>query len=299
LPAVFGRKFAAGQSAAHPKRANEVLVTARKLGYSVTETLIDRINQFPVVLRRVIPLLALLGVATVIVVRGLGAGLMMAAGLMLLAAIFLAWSSVQSLTGEAEMSLDEALGLAVPTFEEERKRAILRALKDLEYERGVGKVSEADYAELSEQYRAEAKVLLRALENQDKPSRERAARLLEKKLRNAGLGDAEGHTPDSAEADDDGEATDAVSAQPTEHDDEDVPDSDAADRGPSASSVAAKAAPSRACGKCKKRNDLDAAFCKKCGAALAGDGERLCQACPAVYADDEENCPQCGVPHED
>lgn len=250
-------------------------------------------------------MLALLGVATVIALRGLGAGLMTAAGLMLLAAIFLAWSSVQSLTGEAEMSLDEALGLATPTIEEERKRAILRALKDLEYERGVGKVSEADYAELSAQYRAEAKVLLRALENQDKPARDRAARLFEKKLRSAGL--AQKASPGgSAQADHDDEPAEddapdeGVSAQPTEADDEALDESEEPSSPKGAAPPAAdKPAPSRACAHCKKRNDLDAAFCKKCGEAMADDGERLCQACPAVYADDEENCPQCGVPYED
>lgn len=251
-------------------------------------------------------MLALLGVATVIALRGLGAGLMTAAGLMLLAAIFLAWSSVQSLTGEAEMSLDEALGLATPTVEEERKRAILRALKDLEYERGVGKVSEADYAELSTQYRAEAKVLLRALENQDKPARDRAARLFEKKLRSAGLapkappgGSSQARDDDDKPGGDDA-PDEAVSAQPTVVDDE-APDESEEPSSPKGAAPPAtdKPAPSRACGQCKKRNDLDAAFCKKCGESLADEGERLCQACPAVYADDEENCPQCGVPYED
>ena len=65
--------------------------------------------------------------------------------------ISLFWTSIQDLSGESELTLDEALGMAAPSAEEERKRSVLRALKDLEYERSVGKISEDDFAELSQQ----------------------------------------------------------------------------------------------------------------------------------------------------
>ena len=199
--------------------------------------------------------------------------------------------------------------MAVPSAEEERKRAVLRALKDLEYERSVGKVSDADYAELSNQYRTEAKALLRALEEQDKPARERAERLLDKRLRKAGLDKPaederkpseiaeEGAQLEDAEHDDD-PVSQAVAEDESELSDGDgEPDSDAE---PTAKNSKKSAVlPSRACTECDTRNDLDAAFCKKCGDAMAEDDQRLCGACPAVFGDEEESCPKCGVPYND
>jgi hypothetical protein len=85
---------------------------------------------------------------------------------------------VQSLTGESQLSLEEALGFAAPSAEEEQKRSVLRALKDLEFERGVGKISEEDYTELSERYRAEAKRLMRSLDEHSLPEREKVEKLL-------------------------------------------------------------------------------------------------------------------------
>jgi hypothetical protein len=76
------------------------------------------------------------------------------------AVISLVWASLTRLSGEGEMSFEEALSLAAPTVEEEQKRAVLRALKDLEYERFVGKISGEDYEELSAQYRADARRLI-------------------------------------------------------------------------------------------------------------------------------------------
>lgn len=290
--------------------------------------MLDRLTSLPVPLRRVLPALVALAIAAVIATRGVGAGLMTLAGLALVGAILLAWNSVQSLTGEAAMSLDEALGMAAPSAEEERKRAILRALKDLEYERSVGKVSEADYAELSNQYRNEAKELLRALEEQDEPARKRAQRLLEKRLENVHFDSSAKAAAKPGLAPADAEGEDDEQAPPSEppSSDEPPPSSDAQDdeledqddepTSAPAQPVAApdkrrwtkthaetpvartKAAPSRACGGCRARNDLDAAFCKKCGEAMAGEDERLCATCPAVYSDEEESCPQCGVPYE-
>jgi hypothetical protein len=90
---------------------------------------------------------------------GLGPSLLVLAGGVLTGVVLLFWSSLGRLTGESPLSLEEAIGLGAPSPEEERKRSILRALKDLEYERSVGKISEEDFAELSARYRADAKVL--------------------------------------------------------------------------------------------------------------------------------------------
>ena len=95
---------------------------------------------------------------------GLATAVLVMAGVALVGAIFLLYSSIMNLTGEAEMTLDEALTLVAPSREEERKRSVLRALKDLEYERSVGKISNDDYVELVARYREEARRLLRAVE---------------------------------------------------------------------------------------------------------------------------------------
>src|SRR3954454_24102816 len=82
----------------------------------------------------------------------------------LLLVIWLLWSSVQALAGESELTFEEAFSLGARSAEEEQKRAVLRALKDLEYERSVGKISDDDYNEYAERYRAEAKRLIQGLE---------------------------------------------------------------------------------------------------------------------------------------
>src|SRR6187402_2338039 len=95
---------------------------------------------------------------------GLGLGLLTFGGGVLGGGIWLIWSSLQGLMGDAPLTLDEAISLGAPSAEEEQKRAVLRALKDLEYERAVGKINDDDYASLAEHYRSEAKRLLRAVD---------------------------------------------------------------------------------------------------------------------------------------
>ncbi len=127
-------------------------------------------------------------VAPLVVLAALGAGwtlgpavavLVLAAGA-LVAVISLFWSSLRALLGETRLSGAEAYLLAVPVAEEERKRAVLRALKDIEFEHAVGKISDADYAALAAKYRAEAKALLRSLEEQAQPRRDKARAVAER-----------------------------------------------------------------------------------------------------------------------
>lgn len=125
------------------------------------------------------------GVATFWI--GVHLALLILAGAVLVAVVALFWSSLQSLAGESELSLDEALSLAAPSAEEEQKQSMLRILKDLEYERSVGKISDADYAELSTRYRAEAKRLLSRIDRSLEPAVSRAEALLQERLARAGV----------------------------------------------------------------------------------------------------------------
>jgi hypothetical protein len=129
--------------------------------------------------------------------------LVAAAGVLVLV-ITLAWVSVQSLTGSASLGFEEALGMGAPSKAEEEKRSVLRALKDLEYERSVGKISPEDYAELSAKYRAEAKRLIQALDETLAPARAEVETALQKRLDKAGLAGAMPE-PSREEAESEGE----------------------------------------------------------------------------------------------
>ena len=113
---------------------------------------------------------------------GLGFGLLIVAGGTLVGSIWLLWSSLQGIGGDVPITLEEALSLGAPSAEEEQKRAVLRALKDLEYERSVGKISEDDYHEYSARYRAEAKRLIQTLDENLAEGRQRVEAELERRL---------------------------------------------------------------------------------------------------------------------
>lgn len=128
-------------------------------------------------------------VATVAVGSWVGielAVLVLAAGALVLV-IALLWSSVAGLSGDTPLTLDEALGMGAPSTEEEQKRSVLRALKDLEFERSVGKISEQDYREFSERYRAEARRLIAAVDASLGPAHAQAEKLASARLAAAGL----------------------------------------------------------------------------------------------------------------
>jgi hypothetical protein len=111
-----------------------------------------------------LPSTTLVGAAVAGAVVGIEVSLLVIAGGALVGVITLLWFSVQSLTGESPLTLEEALSLGAPSAEEEQKRAVLRALKDLEFERSVGKITQEDYVELSTRYRAEARRLIHLLD---------------------------------------------------------------------------------------------------------------------------------------
>jgi hypothetical protein len=154
----------------------------------------------------------------------------------LIAAIALLWTSLRAAFGETQLTVEDAFALGAPSAEEEQKRAVLRAIKDLEFERGVGKLADEDYQELMARYRAEAKRLLRNIDEKASPERKRVEGLVADHLLAAGIDrtdeeDGEGDVEQDSEA---GET---------------------------------------ACGSCDTRNDADAVFCKKCGAKFGEEAE--------------------------
>lgn len=120
--------------------------------------------------------------AVIIVVYSLASWLLFVGFGLLVLALGLLWSSVNSLGEEGKMSLEEALDLAAPARDEERKLAVLRGLKDLEYEYGLGKISDDDYKSISGRYRHEARGLLQRLDSSEQALKDRVLAELEKRL---------------------------------------------------------------------------------------------------------------------
>jgi len=113
------------------------------------------------------------------------------------------------------------------------KASLLLALKDLEAERDSGKLSAGDFAQLNAQYRTRARDVLRELDALLAPHRADA-----KALVGAAVGDAT-------------LAADGGKVGPVD-------------------TQAARSAPT-ACSACGTSNDVDAVFCKKCGARLQSE----------------------------
>jgi hypothetical protein len=210
--------------------------------------------------------LAAFGVALTLVGAALGLGVRIPptivvlafAAIVLLGAIIALWNSVRSLTGDLELgdSWDQlsvesrgASGL------EEQKRAVLRALKDLESEHAIGKIDDEDYAVMAQRYREEAKSILRKLDTAVEPFRAEAEALAAAHLQARGL-DPASAIPDLANSSDPRAVVEPESIEASESD----ADADATELG---------ARERSACATCSTSNEPDAKFCKSCGATLA------------------------------
>jgi ribosomal protein L40E len=183
-----------------------------------------------------------------------------AASLMLVLALFAFWQSVRALFGRGVDEVAAAVGGDRAALLDE-KNALLRALKDLEFERGVGKVSEADFARLEASYRARAKAVLAGLDRDLGPWRERAEALARARVPAA---------PDAPSAATPAE-TPAAPVDDAAHTPSVSPAAEAANasRDTAAAAVASPDVDARVtCAKCGAQNDADAVYCKKCAARL-------------------------------
>ena len=191
--------------------------------------------------------LPVIGIATAAVaglVSGLASALLVLAATSLLVAISAIWSSLQLVAGDSSESAQDVVLLAAPGTEYEQKHAVLRALKDLDYERAMGKISPEDYEELREQYRAKARAVLQTLDHQLEPVRAEAEKLVANYLQSRGIEAAPRPAAPPAAAS--SQAPQAPSPEPSDDPEEKA----------------------RKCPKCSTGNDPDAAFCKKCGQRL-------------------------------
>jgi hypothetical protein len=136
-------------------------------------------------LRKVVPAVWLLAAIAGGVMSSVAVGFLIAAAGALTLVITLMWTSVQSLTGGTALGFEEALGMGAPSKVEEEKRAVLRALKDLEFELSVGKISPEDYAELWAKYRAQARRLIQTVDETLAPARQEVEKAIAVRLEKA------------------------------------------------------------------------------------------------------------------
>ncbi|HZF51855.1 MAG TPA: zinc ribbon domain-containing protein [Polyangiaceae bacterium] len=230
-----------------------------------------------------IPLVTLAAMIGVGAVMGPAPAILVLAGGSLVGVIAMFWASLRTLFGETPLSGADAYALGAPRAEEEQKQAVLRALKDLEFERSVGKISEEDYQALVARYRAEAKRLLRVLDADAQPRRHQVEALVADHLRKEGLLDGQAEKAEAAEEPAEAPEEEAE-AKAAEEPAAEAPKrqkkkkrggkGDAEPKKPK--DEIAALAPEEAseepaqkeqvCSECGTINDADAVFCKKCGA---------------------------------
>lgn len=118
----------------------------------------------------------------------------------------------------------------------DEKRMVLRAIKELDFDRAMGKISEADYDQVRAGYRLRAVEVMRALDE----APELHPELLRELETRTGSG---GEAPPTADTDDAAPPVDGDGEAPEEAE--------------------------RICEACGGSNDVDAKFCKHCGKELA------------------------------
>jgi hypothetical protein len=218
-------------------------------------------------------------VASVVgVVLSLGQALLVLAAGALFGTVAFFWASLRTLGGQAPLAegFDQLSRRRVesPDGPAERKRTALRALKDLAFEHEVGKLDDADYAELSAHYRDIAKSVLREIDDDATPQRERAEEVARAYLAKRGVsGERGSRKPLAAKKPPRPRGEPPVEAAPR-------PEGEVSEPGSR-----------RTCPTCESSNERDAVFCKGCGARLA---PVACSSCSTVNEPDAVFCKRCG-----
>jgi zinc-ribbon domain len=206
--------------------------------------------------------------------------LVLAAGL-LLGVIALLWGSLRILSGDAPLSPElEALDMAAQGVDAlaGRKKMLLRALKDLDNERAIGKLEDDDYEQLSFTYREDLKLVLKHIDESLAPHRARAEEAAREHLLKVGLGERSRQDAIEPERSKRGESS--REGKPTQT---------AREKATVDASLTNDARV--VCPKCGESNERDAKFCKECATRLSGAaataGEAKAAASETEESDDE------------
>lgn len=109
--------------------------------------------------------------------------IVLSGGALLFAVSFL-WASLRALFGGSDEGLvHESQAMRKRTELLAEKDAVLKSLKDLEFERDVGKLSDEDFKRLERDFRARAKHILRELDDEVREHRVKAKQLIENELK--------------------------------------------------------------------------------------------------------------------
>jgi hypothetical protein len=185
--------------------------------------------------------LAALGCATAVtfLARGQGVVIVILLGVMMASTIFVGIAMLRTLGPLVSNEDDRTamVGQRTRAALEREKHLTLRAIKELEFDRAMGKLAESDFQEMSTRLRLRAAGLMRQLDA-GSGYREQIERDLAKRLK-----DDRG----AAAKDDRGAAA-------------------ANDRG---AGLSGPPIAQRACASCSTLNDPDAKFCKACGRSLS------------------------------
>ncbi len=201
-----------------------------------------------------LPLVTVAAAGIVGVVVGPATSILVLAAGTLLGVIALLWGSLRILSGDAALSPElEALDMAAQGVDAlaSRKKMLLRALKDLETERSLGKLEDEDFEQISATYREELKAVLRRIDETLAPHRAKAEEAARRHLANVGLLES-GTREDAPRASDDRDAKPA----------------------PTAKSGAESKAERVTCPKCGESNERDAKFCKECATKLSAESPK-------------------------
>jgi ribosomal protein L40E len=185
-----------------------------------------------------IPLVAIVMAALVGVLMNAATAILVLIGAALLGVIAILWASLRVLSGDAPLPPElEALEGATRGVDAlaARKKMLIRAIKDLENERDLGKLEQADFDQLSETYREELKTVLKQMDESLAPHRGKAEQIAREHLQKVGLAEKpyRGEPPP-----------------------------------PEEKSAEEKTAERRVCPKCDASNEPDAKFCKECATSL-------------------------------
>ena len=190
--------------------------------------------------------LAALGCATAVtfMARGQGPTAVILLGLMMAAAALVGYAALRALRPLVSPDEDRTVmvGQRTRVALEREKLLTLRSIKELEFDRAMGRLSDEDWNEMSGRLRARAARLMRQLD-----AGEGYRDQIEKDLAKRIEGDAR-LKPARRQ---DGDGDDGSSKASVERD----------ERG-------ATALAARTCASCATANDPDAKFCKSCGAKL-------------------------------
>jgi ribosomal protein L40E len=137
-----------------------------------------------------LPIVTVAGAAAVGVAMGPATSILVVAAGLLLGVIAILWGSIRILSGDAPLPPDlEELDMRAQGNDPltSRKKMLLRALKDLENERAIGKLETEDYEPIAAQYRAELKAVLTKIDESLAPTRALAEAAAQKYLAKAKL----------------------------------------------------------------------------------------------------------------